>query len=403
VKALRLAGFAVAAALWLVCALLLLDDSVPAGLDLPTVDVGHTFGAELVGRAERYERFLRIDWVLSQIVLLAVLWIYARKGVGFIRQSAAGRIGTGMLLGMLGLGILWLVQLPFGLAAVWWERRYETSEIGYLEWALGDWLELGAAFLSLCLALLVVMALAGWLGERWWLPGTAVFVGIAAFFAFIAPYLVTTSALDDPGLVASARRFERQQGLPEIPVRVEEVSGGTSQANAYAVGLGPTRRVVLWDTLLDGRFSDGAERVVLAHELGHHSSKHLPKLLAWFALFAAPGAYLLMRITRRRGGIGRPEAVPLALFVVAVIQLAAAPAQNWISRRMEAEADWKALQSTRDPAGARALFTGFADTSLGDPSPPTWAYVALETHPTLEQRVAMTRAWEARQRGTATP
>jgi STE24 endopeptidase len=396
VKALRLGTFGLAAAAWIACAWLLLDDAVPGGLELPTVNVDATFGAALVDEAERYERFLRVDWLLSQVVLLVVLWIYARKGVGFTRQSAAGPIGTGMLLGMLGLGIVWLVQLPFGLAAVWWERRYETTEIGYLEWALGDWLALGAAFLSICLALLVVMALARWLGEHWWLPGTAVFVGIAALFTFVSPYLVTTTRLEDPALVAAARRYERQQGLPEIPLRVEEVSGQTSQANAYAVGLGPTRRVVLWDTLLDGRFSDGAERVVVAHELAHHSSDHLPKFLAWFALFAAPGAYLIMRVTRRRGGMGHPEAVPVALLVTAVFGLVVAPAENWISRRMEAEADWKALQSTRDPVGARALFSGFADTSLGDPSPPTWAYVMLETHPTLEQRVAMADAWRAR-------
>ena len=139
-------------------------------------------------------------------------------------------------------------------------------------------------------------------------------------------------------------------------MRVEEVSGDTSQANAYAFGLGPSRKVVLWDTLLDGRFSDGAERVVLAHEIGHHSSRHLAKALGWFALFALPGAWMLMRLTRSRGGMGEPAAVPLALFVVAVLQLVAAPAQNAISRRMESEADWKALAvDARPRVGARAL------------------------------------------------
>jgi STE24 endopeptidase len=90
------------------------------------------------------------------------------------------------------------------------------------------------------------------------------------------------------------------------------------------------------------------------------------------------------------------ESVPLALLAVAVLQLALAPAQNWISRRMEAEADWKALQTTRDPAAARDLFVGFARTSLADPDPPAWAHVLLDTHPSLAQRVAMVDAWAAR-------
>ena len=108
---------------------------------------------------------------------------------------------------------------------------------------------------------------------------------------------------------------------------------------------------------------------MLAHEIGHHSSKHIPKGLAWFALFALPGAWVLMRATRRRGGMGEAAAVPLALLVVAVIQLALAPAQTWISRRMEAEADWKALQTTRDPAAARGLFVGFGDDIAREPRP----------------------------------
>ena len=105
--------------------------------------------------------------------------------------------------------------------------------------------------------------------------------------------------------------------------------------------------------MVDGSFSDAEVRVVLAHEIGHHSSKHIPKALAWFALFALPGAWVLMRATRRRGGMGEAAAVPLALLVVAVIQLALAPAQAWISRRMEAEADWKALADDPRP-GRRA-------------------------------------------------
>jgi STE24 endopeptidase len=148
--------------------------------------------------------------------------------------------------------------------------------------------------------------------------------------------------------------------------------------------------------MIDGTFSDAEVRVVLAHEIGHQSSNHIPKGLAWFGLFALPGAWVLMRATRRRGGMGEAAAVPLALLVVAAFQLASAPAQAWISRRMEAEADWKALQTTRDPAAARGLFVGFGTTSLANPDPPAWAYLFLEDHPTLAQRVAMADAWKRR-------
>ncbi len=193
-------------------------------------------------------------------------------------------------------------------------------------------------------------------------------------------------------------RFERAQGVSGIPLRIENVSGDTSQANAYAFGLGPSATIVLWDTLLDGRFTPPEVHVVLAHEIGHQSSEHIPEAVAWFGLFALAGGLVLVLTTRHRGGMGEPRAVPLALFVAAVFQLAVAPAQNVISRQSEAEADWKALQTTHNPAAARGLFREFAVTSLGDPSPATWAYVLLQTHPTLAQRVAMANAWAARQR-----
>jgi STE24 endopeptidase len=302
-----------------------------------------------------------------------------------------------MFLGMIGLGLVWLVRLPFSVAALWWQRRHGVSTRGYLDVLVDGWLGLAGTFVALSLALLVVMALARRLGSWWWLPGSLVLAVVATSLVLVEPYLTAgLEPVGSPRVERAYERFRAEQGVAEVPLRVERVSGSTSLANAYAFGLGPSRRVVLWDTLLDGRFTTREVDVVLAHELGHHSHRHLPKAIGWFTLFALPGAFLLMLATRRRGGMGAPAAVPLALLVVAVLQLAATPAQNLVSRRMEAEADWTALQTTQDPAAARGLFRKLAATSLGDPSPPTWAQFLFGTHPTLADRVAMADAWAAR-------
>jgi Zn-dependent protease with chaperone function len=396
----QVAVAAVLAVVWVIAAWLLLGSAVPDDLPSPHVDVDAVFGENLVAEAERYERFLLADWLLAQIAALVALGLYARFGARYARESAAGPIGTGMLLGMLGLAIVWLTRLPFAIAAVWWQRRHDVSEVGYLESVFEGWLGLGGTFVAICIALLVVMALAQWVGNWWWIPGAAVFALIAGVLVLSGPFLVTDlEKPDDAELVRTYERFERAQGVHDIPLRVEEVSGDTSQANAYAFGLGPTSTIVLWDTLLDGRFSDREVHVVLAHELAHHSSDHLPEAVGWFGLFALPGGLLIMLATRRRGGMGEATAVPLALLVAALFQLVVAPAQNAVSRHSEAEADWKALETTRDADAARGLFREFAVTSLGDPSPPTWAYLLLQTHPTLAQRVGMADAWEARQDG----
>jgi len=172
------------------------------------------------------------------------------------------------------------------------------------------------------------------------------------------------------------------------------VSCMTTEANAFASGLGPTTRVVVWDTLLDGRFSRGEIRVVLAHEFGHVARGHLWKGIGWAALFAFPLAFALAQITRRRGGLGDPGILPYGFLVLVILQLVLTPGQNVVSRHMEGEADWMALQTTRDPDSARGLFEKFEETSLAQPNPPTWSYVFNETHPTIMQRIAMTEAWK---------
>ena len=377
--------------------MLLWPTEVPNDLALAEVGADAVFGAELVARAERFERFHHVLWVLSQIALLGTLWLYARRGAAFTRESSAGPIGTGMLLGMLGLAIVWLVALPFRLAGHWWTRRYELTEVGYLDWLFEDWALLGASFASLCLALLIVMGLARRLGDWWWLPGAGVFVAIAALFTFASPYLdYTTDPLRDEELLEASDEYREELGLDSVPLYVQELPDDTELANAYAYGFGPSKRVVFWETLLRDPFDREEQKLVLAHELAHHSQDHLPEGIGWFAIFALPGAFVLMLATRGRGGMGAPEAVPLALIVVAVLQLVTAPAANVVTRRIEAEADWMALQVTRDPEALEGVMAAFTETSLSDPDPPAWIHLMTGTHPTLEERVAMARAWAAR-------
>jgi Zn-dependent protease with chaperone function len=392
----RAALVAVLAVAWVAAAWLLYRSTVPDDLALPHVDVDAVFGAAAVARAERYERFLDINWALGELAVLIALAVFALRGARLVRESAAGPVGTGMLLGMVGLGLVWLVRLPFALTSLWWQRRHGLSEVGYLAAVFGGWLELAGTFLAIAAVLAVVMALARRLGSWWWLPGSVVLAAIATALVFVQPYLATLEPVHDQRVEQAFRTFERAQGVAGIPLRVERVSDRTSLANAYAFGLGPSRRVVLWDTLLDGRFTNAEIDVVLAHELGHQSSDHIPRALGWLTLFLVPGALVVMLVTRRRGGMGQPQSVPLALLAVVVLGVVTAPAANLVSRRMEAEADWKALETTRDPAAARGLFRRFGTTSLADPSPPAWAGLLFGTHPTLADRVAMADAWQSR-------
>ena len=207
----------------------------------------------------------------------------------------------------------------------------------------------------------------------------------AAFFAFVSGWLAAagTHPLRDPSLAADISRLERVEHVQGTPVRVQNVSSWTDQANAFTVGFGPSTHVVLWDTILDERFSRDEQDVVIAHELGHVRSRHIVKAIGWTALLVLPTLWLLALATRRRGGVGDPANLPYVILVLTVLALLTAPLQNAVSRRYEAEADWRALNATRDPARTTRLFQQFGKTSLEEPSPPLSDYLWLENHPTL--------------------
>lgn len=386
------------AALWLWAAHALWTATIGVPGDLTELAPGRFFSDSFLERSATYERFLAIDGLLAITTLLAVLGLYARRGHRLMRESAAGRVGTGMMLGMLGFAVVWLAQVPFGLAAVWWQRRYDVSHQGYLEWIVESFLALGGTFLFVSFALAVAMGLAGRMRRWWWLLAGPVFASLALLFVFVSPYLIpSTSPLRDSELLADARALERWEGVSGTKFVVEDVHRFTTAPNAEATGFGPTSTVVLWDTLVDG-FSRVEIRAVLAHEVAHLAHDDGLRRVGWLALFLIPAAGLIAFFTRGRGGLGRPEAVPVALFALVVLQLLATPLFNAVSRRDEAAADWAALQATREPVAARAMLRRLATTSKQSPDPPAWTAVLYGTHPTIMQRIAMTYAWEERTR-----
>jgi STE24 endopeptidase len=393
-------GAAILAAAWILAAVRLWHTSVPGDLALPNLDPHRFFTDAELNRAASYEAFLRIDALLASLAAVAATGLFALMGARFARESAAGRIGTGMLLGMLGLAFIWLAQFPFGLAALWWERKHDVSSLGYVDWIINDFLSAGGEFLFISLALVIVMALAGVWRRAWWVAAVPALLAIALLFAFVQPYLIPDlHPLRDPALAADARQLAADEGVPGVPVRVQDTHNLGGSPNAEAAGVDGSRRVIVWDTLLR-RFTPAEVRVVLAHELGHLAHDHVLKELAWTGLLAIPIALLVALATRRRGGIYEPTAVPVALFVVVALLWVALPLRNAYSRRLESEADWSALQATHDPAAAKALFRRFTRVALIQPTSPGWATLMLENHPTIMKRIEMAQAWRSLHRAS---
>jgi STE24 endopeptidase len=391
----RVATLAVAALVWALAASALWRTKVPANLHLPRLDPQAVFGAEAVRAGVGYERFLDYSWALGTIAKLGALAVMVRRGPRLARSLGLGPVNSGLITGVVVITVLWAVSLPFAIAAAWWDRRHGISKESWGTSLLSSWQGLLSGTVTAVVALAIVLLLAKRYARAWWIGAAAILLALAVIQQFALPYAnrIGTHSIRSPQLAAAVQRLEAREHAGNPTVRIESVHGKTTAANAYAVGIGPSSSVFLWDTLLDGRFTPREVRFVTGHELAHIARLHLWKGIAWGALIGIPLLAAIALVTGRRGGLRSPGNVPLALLTLTVLLLAVTPFTNVVSRRYEAEADWVGLRGTQDPQAAEGLFKGFVRVDLADPNPPGWVHVFLDNHPTLLTRVEQAQAF----------
>ena len=390
--ALAAVGVAAGALLW--------RTKVPE-LALPKLAPESYFAADELARIESFRRvsraFLFASLALEVTALALVAW-KARPLATLASDVVGGRVRAGVAVAIVAALAVSVATLPVAAASHWWRRRHGLSEQAYPAWLSDQALGFAVTAVAVAIAVAVAMALAARFGGAWWAPGAAVLAGLAALFALAQPVVIQPlfnrfEPLPDRRLAAQIEELGERMGVHVETVQVADASRRTTTANAYVAGIGPTRRVVFYDTILGGRFSHAELVSVAAHELAHVGRRHPWKWVGWFALLAIPGLFVVARAADWRGGLGEPAAVPVALLAALVFFLATLPFQTAVSRRYEAEADWLALEATRDPASAVALERRLVTTSLGDPDPPAWIKLWFSTHPTAMERIAMAEAY----------
>jgi STE24 endopeptidase len=400
------AAVLVAAAVWIVSGALLWRTAVPS-LHLADADPRAYFGAAELERIEHFRHISRLIFLGSLAVEGVALGLLAWKATWFTETVGGftrGRMRTGVALGVLASCAVWLALLPLAGVGHWWWRRYGLSRQDYAGWLRDQAVSLVVMAVLVSIAVALLLALAIWLGRSWWIAGgTALALsGAALLLAYplvVQPLFNNFRPLPDRDLAAKIEALAKEEGVTVKSVEVADASRQTTAPNAYVAGIGPTRRVVLFDTLLDGRFSQAEILSVAAHELGHVGRRHIWKGLGWFALIVVPCTFLVARVTERWGGLPNPAAVLPGLAVAFALFVLTLPLSNTVSRRYEAEADWIALRTTEDPAAFIGVQQAFVRSGLADPTPPSVYSFWFATHPSPMRRVAMALAFNDRSRG----
>jgi len=376
-----------------------------SGLGRVPTDPSSAFTQQQIQRARDYQAPKYAAWALAaaaDIALLSVL-VFTKTGQRLLQPVRSwpwlAAAATTALLVVLARA---LVRLPFSFwSGFVHEREWGFSTQSALGW-FGDWgrsLAVSAVIVGVVFVGFAVLVRA--LPRGWPVAAAVGAAVLVAALSFLWPLLVEPlfnrfTPLQDRQLAVDLSALADRAGVPISEVLVSDASRRTTKENAYVSGFGASRRLVLYDTLLE-RADDDEVALVVAHELGHRREGHVEKgaLIGMASAAAVVGALWLL--SRSRGllsaagaeGPGDPRFLLLLALFVAVFTLATLPPSNWLSRRFETSADRFALELTGDRETYVRTERGLALRNLSDLDPNPFIYRFLFTHPAPAERIAI--------------
>ncbi|BAL86652.1 putative M48-family peptidase [Actinoplanes missouriensis 431] len=360
-----------------------------------------------VARARQFHAELRPGRYLAMLLGLAAALVLGLTPLGarLVELTGDHWLVRAVLGGLLVVVVTELLTLPI---AIWRHTvvvRYGISTQSWGGWA-GDMLKsyaVGAVLGGVVLA--GFFTVTHFAPRWWWAFGAAGVAGLVVLLSFVLPVLVEPifnkfTPMPEGPLRTELLELAERDGVPVRDVLVADASRRTRAVNAYVSGLGPTRRIVVYDTMLTEATPDEVVSVA-AHELGHAKDNDVLTGTIIGALGAA-AAVIALYLAGSWGGllrlagvdsIGDPRAIGLLLALSTVAGLIAGPAQAFVSRRVEARADAHAMDLTGDPETFEAMQRRLGTVNLADPDPPHWEHAMFASHPSTVQRMAAARAY----------
>jgi STE24 endopeptidase len=278
-------------------------------------------------------------------------------------------------------------------------RRYGLSHQKFSAW-ISD--RAKASALGFVLGLVVVI-LVYWMLDRlpdlWWLWAGIFLLLLSLLLTRLTPTLLLPiffklEPLGDVKLKKRLMNLAKRARAPISRVFTIDLSSKGTTANAMLAGLGKTRSIILTDTLLQKYTPDEIE-VILAHELGHHLHKDIPKLIALQAAMILLGLYLSNLVLTASlipfgfQGVADVAAFPLLLISIAAFGLIITPLTNAYSRYVEASADEAAIELTANPQAFISAMTRLTNQNLSVADPNLWSELLFYDHPPYTKRVSL--------------
>jgi Zn-dependent protease with chaperone function len=384
---------------------------VGSGLGDPQAPVTVPPASEL---ALRYYRSGNVIWVVEHLLALAIPALLLFSGLSARLRTVASGIGRGhfyptliVYLTLLSL-LLFVIDLPLSVYVGYLrEHAYGLSTQKLSKW-IGDQLKGQAVGLIVgALVIWIPYLLLARSPTRWWLWTGALTLPFFTLVllvtpVFIAPLFNKFGPMKDKALEQEVLAVAAQAGVEGARVFEVEKKVDTEKVNAYVTGVGRTKRIVLWDTLL-ARLSPRQTRFVVGHEVGHYVLGHVWINILVSSALTVMGLYLVHRtagvLLARFGGrfgftaIADPASMPLFMLLLSLFSLLISPAALALSRHHERAADRFGLQLTGDRQAAATAFVALQQQNLAVPRPGLLYKIFRASHPPIGERVDFINAW----------
>ena len=381
--------------IFLGAAALMVLGAVQAGLLIgvtPDTETLRYFNPEFLQRAFEYERVSLSIYLARQVLFIALL---AGASVFFLSKfnpsfrpsliEAAGYIALFLLT-------LNLITLPLDFYRGFMvEHQFMLSTQTVGSW-FGDYIKSLLISLSInTIGLTGLYFLFMQWPQRWWVLAGAGFslfllLGTFLFPIIIDPLFHNFTPLQDEAMSAQIVHMADQAGIEVEEVLVADASRRTHKANAYFTGLGRTKRIVLYDTLVSG-FTPEEVMVVVAHEMGHWRYNHIVKNILMSIAGTFLSFYLLKVLLDMMGIAAGLRIIPMALLFFMLLSLLTMPFQNGVSRVFERQADREALALTHDPESFVTLKQRLAEANISTVKPHPLVKLVLYSHPPVIERI----------------
>lgn len=357
-------------------------------------------------------RFQRWSGVYSRALLLLVLFSGILPSLDQWTVTSVTPWTT--LTEMTGLVFCFAVGAGFSLAALPVDL-YSTFNIegrfGFNRTTIGLYLSdklkgfvlalmIGAPFLFAVLWLMRAM------GQYWWLWAVGFIVLfqlllVIIYPTFIAPWFNKFEPLKHGELRERILALAAQVGFETSGIYSMDGSKRSVHSNAYFTGLGKSKRIVLFDTLLEHMNIEQA-LAVLAHEMGHYKKKHIRRMLIVQAVFLFFGLYVLSVLVNFEPfftAFGLQPSMHAALVLFSLLSgpftFYLSPLINWLSRRHEYEADGFAAATLRTAKPMEDALINLTVKNLSNLSPHPWYSAYHYSHPSAVERIDAIRRWRS--------